>query len=170
MWCQLTRLTNDCVARSNGGDHRRQQQLHRIVPRRDDACDAHWFGDHMRRTRLEGQRGGDSIGLHPRAEVGERVVDFAGDVAEFGSPRLEARLAKIGCQRVEQFLFPLLHEVAQPLERCAAPRLRSGGASGKRCPCSGDLGSNFRERCEGVFHAEMLRHCSSAISSALPLR
>ena len=74
---QFARLDHHPVARGDRADCRRQGQLQRIIPGRDDADDAERLRDQPVLGRHELQRGGDAPRRHPFFQVLGGVLDFA---------------------------------------------------------------------------------------------
>ena len=156
MRCELAGLGHHGVARGDRGHHRRQQQLHRVVPGGDHAHHAHRLGHDERLGRLVRQRRVHLLRLHPAAQVRLSVRDVVEDERDLREPGLEGRLAEVGGQRIEQLLLVLAQQISHAIERVLAPRVRAGGAGSVRNAGRGDLGRDVGERGDVRFHVARL--------------
>ena len=87
---QFARLDHHPVARGDRAHRRRQRQLQRIIPGRDDADDAERLRDQPVFGRHELQRGGDAPRRHPFLQVLGGVLDFAEHEHRFREQGLDA--------------------------------------------------------------------------------
>ena len=99
---------------SRDSTHQRvEQQLHGIIPRRNDkrlsqrlAYDARTRGHHLQRCRA-------TLGLHPTLQVAQMILHLALNDAQLGEDRLLHRLVQIFPQRLTEWLGPLLQSLLQ---------------------------------------------------------
>ena len=83
------------AARRDGSDERVEQQLHGIVPRRDDERRAERLGEDAARRGKEFERRGPPLGAHPAAEVAEVVPHLAPHDAQLGEAGLLGGFAQV---------------------------------------------------------------------------
>ena len=112
----LRRLQHGGVARSEGRHERAEQQLHRVVPGSDDADRAECLGPQGCLARLERQRNLHLGRLGPRVEVLKRVVDLVDRERDFGGVGLDAWLADVGNQCIDQMILLLDEQRAKLLQ------------------------------------------------------
>ena len=155
--CQFAGLADHGVACRDCGDHRQEQQLHRIVPRSNRTHHAHRLGNDVRGARLEGHRRRHLLGAHPLRHVGERVVDVADHEADLGPPCFQPWLAEVGSQRVEQLRLAVDHQLLDGAQRCSAPLDRPGAAGGIGVAGGGDDRRDLLERGGDGVHRVRLR-------------
>ena len=113
-------LQHRSVARRQCRHERSEQQLDRVVPRGDDADRAERLGPQRRLAGLERQRHPDLLRSGPRIEVLEGVIDLVDREGDLGRVRLDARLADVGDQRVDEPVLFLDEQLAEPLQLDAA--------------------------------------------------
>ena len=107
-------LEHDAVACRQRGGRRRQGQLHRIVPRRDDAHNAQRLPLDIGGGGLEVDRCGHLDRLDPARQVLVQVADEAAQQEQVGHLGEVARAhAKVGLHRVAQGLAVAVDEPAQ---------------------------------------------------------
>ncbi len=128
-WGQLARLGHDGVAGPQGGGHRCQQQLDRVVPGRDDQRHAQRLGDDPGLARQRGQRERGPAGLAPRAQVLEGVLDVEPGGTQVGAVGLHGRTPEVVVEGPHEVVFVAIQHGQQPLELGAAPLQRSGLAT-----------------------------------------
>ena len=133
---ELGGLHDHAVAGAQGGGHRGQQQLHRVVPRRDHQRDTERLADHVRLRRLGVQRRRHLLRAHPRAEVLEGDVDLVDREADLGDEGLARGLAEVGEEGGGELALVLGEQLLEAFELLPAPGLGPGGAGGVRLPQS----------------------------------
>ena len=124
-------LADHGVARRERRHQRGEQQVDRVVPRRDDQH--HAQRGVLDRGAVGAQQEGDrGLGRgQPLLQVLLGVLDLAPGAAQVGQPRLVARLAQVDRQGVEELVLALPDHPAQPGELLAAPLLGAGPAGGE---------------------------------------
>lgn len=108
------------AAGRNGRYERVEQQLHGIVPRRDDKRYAQRL-DHDAAARGEHlQRRAPALRTRPAAQMPQMISDLVSDDAQLGHVRLLAGLVKIGGQSVAKRLLPPIERIGQSPQHLAA--------------------------------------------------
>ena len=126
--CQFARLEHGAITRRKRTDQRREQKLHRIVPRRDDQGDAEWLRQDASGTGPQRPRNAGTMPAHPARKTRQGVIDFPDHVAGLGDLGLERGLGEIRCDRRNQPAFALPQKPAQRLKLFAPPRDVAGAA------------------------------------------
>ncbi len=115
---QLARLDHHPVAGGERPDRRRQRELERIIPGRDDADDAERLRDQVVFRRPELQRGRNAPRRHPCLQVLGGVLDLREQKQRFGDRGLDCRaVAEIGQDRLLEACLVLGDRRAQPLQQ-----------------------------------------------------
>jgi hypothetical protein len=114
---QLARLDHDAVARRKGCHCRRQGQLQRIIPRRDDADHAERLRDQAVFGGRKLQRGGDALRRHPSLQMFGGVLDLTQHQHGLGDRGLDrAAMAEIRRDRLLEPRLILRNRRPQPLQ------------------------------------------------------
>ncbi len=124
----LRRLADHGVAGGDGGGHRQEQQLDRVVPGGDHQSDTEGFGNDVPLTRLRRERKAHPAGLRPLRGVLAHVGDLARHRTDVGREPLDGRFAQIGGQRLLESVRLQLQHPDQAVELFPAP-LHGPGAS-----------------------------------------
>ena len=124
--CQLTGFEHDTVARRQCGDDWSQRQLHRVVPRRDDAHHTQWLALYPGLAGLQHQRCAHALAFAPFRQMLERVLEHIAhqhQIQHFGPAlRTHAKILLHGrAQRRAVFIQHLLQAqqtLAPHQQRC----------------------------------------------------
>ncbi len=158
-WRQLAGLDHDEVAGGNRADRRRQGQLQRVIPGRDDADDAERLRDQAIAGRPELQRGGDAPRRHPAGKLLHRVLDLGEQEQRLGDRGLDAgAMAEIGGDRRDEARLVGREQVAQPLQPRAPDREigRSSAARQRDHGVEGIVERGQRGTFQGLVHRRLL--------------
>ena len=90
-WRELRRLQEHAIARRERADRRRERQLHRVVPRADDAGDTLGLAQDPRSARQQLDRRRDALRPHPCLQMAQRVAHAGRHDVELGEARLLRR-------------------------------------------------------------------------------
>jgi len=122
---EFARLDHREVAGGERADQRRERQLQRIVPGRDDADDAERQRHQAVRARPEVKLGRNAPRLHPARHVPQRVFDGGLDNERFGELRFVGRaVAEIGADLGGKVAFVILKQRSEPAQVILAQRER----------------------------------------------
>ena len=113
-------LEHNRVAGSERWHEGREQELDRVVPRRDDQHDAERLGHDLGRTRLDRELDLHTLRGAPRVEVLEGGLDLAEYQADLGRVRLHRWLAEVDGHRAQDRLL-LLGQHPLQLAQLRAP-------------------------------------------------
>ncbi len=142
---QFRGLQHDAIAGGKRGDHRRQRQIDRIVPWRDDFDDAKRLDQDFRAVRPEFEPDGNALRLHPSWQMPQGVARRSMHRPDFRQQGLVARpAAEIFGDGVGDGVGLKLYCVAQAGEVGAAlvQRRRAFGRKGVALTFQ-DLGQAF---------------------------
>lgn len=126
---QLAGLGDDGVARGQRAYQRSEQQLHRVVPGRDDEDHAQRVLHGVGGGSGECRRYGGGFGPQPALQPLQGVVDLADREVDLGPVGLLAALAEVGTERLGQLVTRLGEQGAQPPQLGGA-MVEALGASG----------------------------------------
>jgi len=116
-------LDQRAAAGGQSANQRREGELEGVVPGRDDQGDAQRLGAHAALAGLIDQRRGYALGLHPTREVLLHVDDVVRHERHLRRVGLEARLAHVGGEGVEDVVLMLAHQSQERVELSASPLL-----------------------------------------------
>ena len=97
-WFQYNRVT--CCKRASGGG---EQQLNRIVPRRDDRNHAEWLSYTVAAAWHRDDRSLDALGLGPLVEVLGKKFDLADGEPDVCDPSFARWLPEVSGKGAEEF-------------------------------------------------------------------
>ena len=101
------------TTRRNGTHQRVEQQLHGVVPRRDDKRLSQRLAHNTRTRWHHFQWCRATLGLHPLFQVAQMILHLALDNAQLGEYRLLHRFMQVLPQGIAQRLGPLLQRLLQ---------------------------------------------------------
>src|SRR5205807_277499 len=119
------RLEQHAIARRQRSHDRQQRELHRVIPRTDDADYTAWLAQDAAPPRAEIKRRSNATRTHPPPEIAPRVADAGQYREQLGEPRFLRRAdAEVGSDRRDELDLMRIDQRGEPIEPVGARGVR----------------------------------------------